>query len=499
MHRRSPKRWGPLTVSSAKTKCSRECRKKEFRKRLARMFPYRLEASLSERDVDVIRMALFPEIRIRGRRMPRVRAPAAAKNRNKSDERGEIVTEVMDLHQEQVARNMGGGHRVIHGVAGSGKTLLIVYRARRLLAQMMMMPRSEEGGGRGTTTGSSSSAVLRGAEEKHILVVCYNEALATMLLSMLERSSSETSTRIQVSHFHKWCREQLVAHQLALPDRSLDVAEKMRQLVDRVIEGVRRGQIPRGQYRAILIDEGHDFEPSWLKLFAEDMLDPETKDLLYVHDDAQNIYRGKSCHTKFSFKSVGIEARGRTTILRTNYRNTKQIVETVNSVSADVLKESIGDDDDSATLVGTIASLREGEMPHLVDANNLRKEAVLIAQEFNSLHGRGFDWREMVILSQSKDNRDLVAEALASRQIPHQVRTGPGTFDPSSNSVKIFTIHAAKGLEFPVVAVVGVGQMKSTEQDIRLFHVGATRATEILLIGASGNGPLIHKIRQNAL
>jgi len=35
------------------------------------------------------------------------------------------IVRVMDLQQEQLARSMGEGHRVIHGVAGSGKTCAI--------------------------------------------------------------------------------------------------------------------------------------------------------------------------------------------------------------------------------------------------------------------------------------------------------------------------------------------------------------------------------------
>ncbi|GAB3183716.1 hypothetical protein GCM10027292_02010 [Hydrogenophaga aquatica] len=50
----------------------------------------------------------------------------------------------------------------------------------------------------------------------------------------------------------------------------------------------------------------------------------------------------------------------------------------------------------------------------------------------------------------------------------------------------------SKGLEFPVVALVGVGHMPTPGEDereeARLFYVGATRATQRLVIGASGAG-----------
>jgi superfamily I DNA and RNA helicase len=42
------------------------------------------------------------------------------------------IMRVMDMQQEQLARSLGDGHRVIHGVAGSGKTMILGYRAEYL-------------------------------------------------------------------------------------------------------------------------------------------------------------------------------------------------------------------------------------------------------------------------------------------------------------------------------------------------------------------------------
>jgi superfamily I DNA/RNA helicase len=91
---------------------------------------------------------------------------------------------------------------------------------------------------------------------------------------------------------------------------------RWRQLPDQ-IQGVDAGRIPRAQYGAIMIDEGHDFEPEWLKLVTQ-MVDPSTDSLLLLYDDAQAIYR-KSKGLDFSLSSVGIKAAGRTSILRLNY------------------------------------------------------------------------------------------------------------------------------------------------------------------------------------
>jgi superfamily I DNA/RNA helicase len=52
------------------------------------------------------------------------------------------------------------------------------------------------------------------------------------------------------------------------------------------------------------------------------------------------------------------------------------------------------------------------------------------------------------------------------------------------------TMHASKGLEFPVVALSGVGEMPVTGDDLveeaRVFYVAATRATNLLLMPLAG-------------
>jgi len=53
-------------------------------------------------------------------------------------------------------------------------------------------------------------------------------------------------------------------------------------------------------------------------------------------------------------------------------------------------------------------------------------------------------------------------------------------------------------LAFPVVALVGAGRMPAEGEDgreeARLFYVGATRATQRLVIGASGGGKFAARI-----
>jgi ATP-dependent exoDNAse (exonuclease V) beta subunit len=89
---------------------------------------------------------------------------------------------------------------------------------------------------------------------------------------------------------------------------------------------------------------------------------------------------------------------------------------------------------------------------------------------------------------------------LAHGELPHQLRRNSSSvFDPAHDSIKVMTLHVSKGLEFPVVALVGAGRMPAEGEDereeARLFYVGATRATQRLVIGASGSGKFAARLQ----
>jgi hypothetical protein len=178
---------------------------------------------------------------------------------------------------------------------------------------------------------------------------------------------------VHVRHFHSWCHRQLTTYGQALPLQGNGFYEG---LVDRVIRAVERSQIPGGQYQAVMIDEGHDFAPEWLKLVTQ-MVDPATNSLLVLYDDAQSIYE-RARSKQFSFKSVGIQAQGRTTILKINYRNTRQILHTASLVAADLLTAD-DKDDDGIPLLKPVSCGREGQAPVIIKLPTLRDEAFAIA------------------------------------------------------------------------------------------------------------------------
>ena len=70
-------------------------------------------------------------------------------------------------------------------------------------------------------------------------------------------------------------------------------------------------------------------------------------------------------------------------------------------------------------------------------------------------------------------------------------RKRSGDFDPGANAIQVMTMKVSKGLEFPVVALPGVGHMPAPGEDetdaARVFYVAATRATQSLLVTVSGD------------
>lgn len=426
----------------------------ELQSRLWDMFPYGMRGAITLPQLDRVRWIMFPQVR--------VQTQGALFDDSDADAALPDIMRVMDIQQEQLARSLGEGHRVIHGVAGSGKTMILGYRAEYLAK---------------ASTPSS----------KPILILCFNEPLGVKLHSVMQAKG--LGARVHVRHFHKWCREQLVAFGQSLPAQNMPVDAKMAEMVQRVIQGVERKHIPAGQYQAVMIDEGHDFAPEWLKLITQ-MVDPATNSLLVLFDDAQSIYE-RSRSKQFSFKSVGVQAQGRTTILKINYRNTKQILQTANLIAADLLTAD-DKDDDGIPLIKPVSCGREGPAPILIKLPSLREEAYAIADHLAIAHKEGFAWGDMAVLCADWKTRDLCAQVLAQRKLPIENRVGSGDFDPTSNKIKLMTMHASKGLEFPIVALPGVGHMPAPGEDekeaARVFYVAATRATQKLLITQSADG-----------
>ncbi len=418
-----------------------------LQERLWAMFPFQRSVPLSLPQIDRIRWHLFPEIRIATPTQGRLFEPGGDE-----PEMPDIVR-VMDLQQEQLARSLGEGHRIIHGVAGSGKTLILGYRAQHL-AQICKRP---------------------------ILILCYNKTLAKRLLRTM--ASHQLAERVIVHTFHQWCRAQLLAYNVGLPNKIGDDNAFFAEMVEKLIRALDNGLVPTGQYDGVLIDEGHDFAPQWLKLVAQ-MVNPETNSLLVMYDDAQSIY-GRNRRGKFSFKQLGIQAQGRTHILKINYRNTQEVLKLASGIAHDLLQPASAEED-GLPLIAPISAGRHGPEPLIVKLPSLREEADYIANHLKAAHQNGTPWHDMAVIYH--DYASVGKEVLATLRrlrIPVTYHSDI-SFADSEDTVKFLTMHSCKGLEFALVVIPGVGMLGADEQrkeeEARLLYVAMTRATQELVV-----------------
>jgi len=439
-----------------------------FQERLWEMFNYKFEEKLTLPQIDRIRWHLFPEIRID--------SPTQENLFDDSQEKGSIeqsspdeslpdIIRIMDIQQEQLARSLGDGHRVIHGVAGSGKTLILGYRAQ-MLAQAMGKP---------------------------ILILCFNVSLAAKLRTFI--LSKNLTEKVLIYHFHDWCKAQLTTYHVDIIESDEPYWERE---VTTVINAVDDELIPRAQYGAVLIDEGHDFQAEWLKLVVR-MIDPETNSLLLLYDDAQSIYK-RGNGLGFSLSSVGIQAKGRTSILKLNYRNTREILDFAYRFASEYLDDNDNSSiTDELSLVEPEAAGTSGPKPKVHFLSNWQSEVEQCVQTIQAWHNQGKQWHDIAVIYVANYQGKSIVQQLNKANIPNLWMANKqykSAYDPSINRVTLLTLQSSKGLEFSNVIMMGIDKLesKNLSNDARLLYVGMTRAQHELHICASNKSVLYEKI-----
>lgn len=446
--------------------------------RLQSLFTQRFSFQLSNIAIDRIRYHLFPEVRLPRRKYLSSKLNDIAQSTQMtlqlslpgvtdlSIDSDRILT-VMDLEQERLAKNLGEGHRLLRGVAGSGKTWTLICRAR-LLAQLHT--------------------------QWKILVVCYNVSLATVLKEMLKQMElPQTAAQIEVINFHSLLNNMVHAARLNMNLKDYSAEEISQTLIKMIDENKYKPLL----YDAILIDEAHDFHNEWLRLIVS-CLNPVTNSLFIVHDSAQNIYR-----KGFSFKKVGVQIKGRTKVLRTNYRNTKEIADLASAFLSQGVKftdtELLRDDEGQLLeIIRPQATLRSGPIPLMVQCETYREECAETAARVKLWLEKGeFPAQEILILyvkrgPKKDDDRyiEAILNSLTEAGVAYEWITkdqqSKREFQLSSPKVKVSTIHSAKGLDFAAVAMVGIALLPASDQEIdqdrKLIYVGLTRARKYLLI-----------------
>lgn len=433
------------------------------------MFTVKNNYIMTDDDIKAVRYHLFPEVRI------------SAEFRETAYYNDQLLLSLhnikaMDLHQESLARQLGDRHRLIRGVAGSGKTFILASRAKML---------------------------IRDHPQWRVLVLCYGIPLSRVLRSLIDHMLEEPEDlldlmsiedelverqkqQIEVRTFHEWLHN--------------DMRLRDGQELDALLERLERGEAILPKYDAILVDEGQDFEVSWLRLLSF-ALNPETQSLLLVEDKAQNIFKRKRSLTQ----NLGLDFRGRSKVLTINYRNTAQIVDFAwdfyrkHSVLRHKVKEgSI----DGMEIIPPQSTKRKGVRPQIKRCGSFQEEAAWVAACIGKLHReRRIPYSQMAVLYRIKQSYycsyvDMLRRALEKKDVPCYWLTenvhSKRSYDRDEERVTLSTLDSAKGLDFRVVFIVNIENMpfsleENVEREVSLFYIGMTRAMDWLFLSYSGD------------
>jgi len=402
---------------------------------------------LTPGQVDVFRSVIHPEVVIRV---------------------SETDLAVLDLRQERNARALGDGHRIVYGVAGSGKTVLLIARAKLL------------------------------AEEpaKRILMLCYNRLLAGHLAAALANHRG-----VKAMTFHGWG----VRNGLDFRGQEEDGV-----FGERLLSSLRNGARDVGRFDAVLIDEAQDWPCSWFQCAKLALNEPETGDLLIVGDGSQSLYRKRD----FTWKDAGIHALGARSInkkfdLDRNYRNTAEILRAARPFS---VRQETGKEGVQALPIEPDTAMRSGAEPWLIKLDDAASECHYAAALIETWLRGGLDIGgrrqrvqpgDIAVLYPRK-RPDAAVAALHDRLNGFTRAVLPAGDKPTGTlrdeAVKILPMHSARGLQFRIVLLLWAdllpSRFKASDADVDrgLLYVAMTRAEDMLVVLHSGSSAYVEEL-----
>ena len=441
------------------------------------------------------------------------------------------------LNEEQAkAASHRAGHLIVRAGPGSGKTRLLVQRAVGLLdegiaAENILLitftnKAAEELSQRLADCKTAASRIK--ACTFHALgreIVCTSLGVAPVLLGEEERQAllkpiaemegikpgeldliiTKLKQKLDAPEYPGEAAL-LAAYQAALQDAGrLDLDDLVREAALALWNDSAATDQWQGRYRHILVDEYQDVNQAQVELL-KGLCGPETR-LAVIGDPDQAIYgfRGAEAgfFTRFDQDFQGAAVLG----LTRNYRTCAPLLQAAGAL----IEHSPHRAQNSLTAVRT-----GGHKPVTMEFSGPRSEAAWVADEIVRLVG-GLDSRQVeggldcelesfaasdiAVLYRLHALADPIKKALEEAGVPVQVASKKplGETDPldfKAQRVSLLSMHASKGLEWPVVFVVGLehgiipynppdGKPSDPDEERRLLYVAMTRAERRLYLTRS--------------
>ena len=240
----------------------------------------------------------------------------------------------------------------------------------------------------------------------------------------------------------------------------------------------------------IIVDESQDISVPQLRFLAA-LRGNAPNGLFFAGDLGQRIFQ-----TPFSWRSLGVDVRGRSSTLRINYRTSHQIRRQADRL----LPPDLSDVDGNSEVRSGTVSVFNGTEPTIRILDSTEEETTAVAEWLTEMQQEGIEAKEIGMFVRTPEQIDRAARAANAAGLKSE-RIGQ-SMEISDGHVGIGTMHAAKGLEFRAIAVIACDDdviplesrlMQITDdadlEDVynterHLLYVACTRARDHLLVTA---------------
>lgn len=238
----------------------------------------------------------------------------------------------------------------------------------------------------------------------------------------------------------------------------------------------------------VVIDEAQDLGVPELRFLAA-ITPPGGNALFFAGDIGQRIFQ-----QPFSWNALGVDIRGRSSILKVNYRTSHQIRRAADRLLPNVMRDVDGVEEERK---GTV-SVFNGPEPQIVIAPDVESEKEAVWEFIAKALDDGLAPSEIGVFTRSVGQlqRARAAVVAAGREALELSERG----DEPGARISIGTMHLAKGLEFKAVAVMACddealplqSRIEAAADEVeledvyeterQLLYVAATRARDRLLV-----------------
>lgn len=413
-------------------------------------------------------------------RIPVVAESASAYRLGSEFEKRKELRPVLSNEQERLCGlELDGKPRLVRGVAGSGKTVVLAHWLMQTVQRLSDQPN------------------LR------IWAVFANRSLQSLIggsiASAWEKATDGQSFpwgRVELHHIKEILEVLLPEAGLSMQTFGFDYDQAAEAYLGRIPTG---NIAPRCD--ALFIDEAQDMGPNTLKLLSSivrcaDASDENSRSINVFYDNAQNIYgRGTP-----KWSELGLDMRGRSTVMKESFRSTRPITEFALNVLYRLQPPDTSPDHKELVTRGLIErssrsgaewwNVRfnqiDGPKPEFHRYNSLQQEFEAIGDYCRELICvQGVQPTDICLIYNGSNIPHWLEKSMMPRLSGTGVELSVQTnkpFERSSNMLLATTPHSYKGYDSEVVIIPSVEQYKAQDKGVLAnnLYVAMTRARSVL-------------------